>query len=143
MAHFAKLDDDNTVLQVQVVDNPVLDPNNTGTEDESLGITFLTNIHGWTNWKQTSYNNNFRKKYAAIGDTYDSTKDKFIVPKPFSSWSLDSNDDWQAPVAYPTVLEFGDPVESHLPEWNETELRWDDTTTGKVWDPNTSSWVDS
>jgi hypothetical protein len=143
MAHFAKLDDDNTVLQVQVVDNPVLDPNNTGTEDESLGITFLTNIHGWTNWKQTSYNNNFRKKYAAIGDTYDSTKDKFIIPKPFSSWSLDSNDDWQAPVAYPTVLEFGDPVECHLPEWNETELRWDDTTTGKVWDPNTSSWVDS
>jgi|TARA_R100001460_G_scaffold33435_1_gene65484 hypothetical protein len=143
MAHFAKLDDDNTVLQVQVVDNPILDPNNTGTEDESLGITYLTNIHGWTNWKQTSYNNNFRKKYAAIGDIYDSTKDKFIIPKPFSSWSLDSNDDWKAPVDYPTVLEFGDPVQPHLPEWNETELRWDDTTTGKVWDPNTSSWVDS
>ena len=94
MAHFAKLDDDNTVLQVQVVDNTILDPNNTGTEDESLGISYLTNIHGWTNWKQTSYNSNFRKKYAAIGDTYDSTKDKFIIPKPFSSWSLDSNDDW-------------------------------------------------
>jgi|TARA_R110001583_G_scaffold32022_1_gene109524 hypothetical protein len=143
MAHFAKLDDDNTVLQVQVVDNPVLDPNNTGTEDESLGIAFLTNIHGWTNWKQTSYNNNFRKQYAGIGYIYDPTKDKFIVPKPFSSWSLDSNDDWKAPVDYPTVLEFGDPVQYHIAEWNETELRWDDSTTGKFWDPNTSSWVDS
>ena len=143
MAHFAKLDDDNTVLQVQVVDNPVLDPNNTGTEDESLGIAFLTNIHGWTNWKQTSYNNNFRKQYAGIGYIYDPTKDKFIVPKPFSSWSLDSNDDWKAQVDYPTVLEFGDPVQYHIAEWNETELRWDDSTTGKFWDPNTSSWVDS
>jgi hypothetical protein len=148
MAHFAKLDDDNTVLHVEVVDDAVLDPNNIGTEDESLGITFLTNIHGWTNWKQTSYNNNFRKQYAGKGDIYDPAKDKFIAPKPFSSWSLDSNDDWKAPVDYPTVLRSGDALELeqvivHIPYWNETELRWQDIATEKIWDPNTSSWVDS
>ena len=134
MAHFAKLDDDNTVLQVQVVDNPILDPNNTGTEDESLGITYLTNIHGWTNWKQTSYNNNFRKKYAAIGDIYDSTKDKFIIPKPFSSWSLDSNDDWQAPITYPTVTEEGDV--RYFISWNETKYNADNT---KGWEATKSN----
>lgn len=142
MAHFAKLDDDNTVLHVEVVDNSVLDPNNTGTETESLGVTFLTNVHGWTKWKQTSYNNNFRKQYGSIGYTYDETKDKFIAPKPFSSWTLDSNDDWQAPVAYPTVLEYGDPVQYYQPVWNETDSRWDCPVTNKTWDTSTSAWVD-
>jgi len=140
MAHFAKLDDDNTVLQVEVVDNAILDPENTGTEDESLGVAFLTDIHGWSNWKQTSYNNNFRKQYAGIGYTYDSAKDKFIEPKPFSSWTLDSNDDWQAPVAFPTVLEYGDPVQYYVPGWDEANGRW--THGSKYWDPNTSSWLD-
>jgi hypothetical protein len=42
----------------------------------------------------TSYNNNFRKQYAGIGYSYDSSKDKFITPQPYPSWSLNSNDDW-------------------------------------------------
>ena len=58
----------------------------------------------------------FRKKYAGIGDTYDSTKDKFIAPQPFPSWSLDSNDDWQPPVAKPE----NDP----LAQWNEETQSW-------------------
>jgi hypothetical protein len=61
-------------------------------------------------WVQTSYNNNFRKQYAGIGYTFDSHKNKFIAPQPFASWSLDANDDWQAPVAYPTVTTYGDNV---------------------------------
>jgi hypothetical protein len=142
MAHFAKLDDDNTVLNVEVVDNSVLDPNNTGTEDESLGVTFLTNIHGWTNWKQTSYNNSFRKQFAGKNYKYDATKDKFITLKPHTSWTLDSNDDWQAPVAFPTDLEFGDPVRYRIPLWNERLLRWDDNASTQHWDPTTSSWID-
>ena len=51
---------------------------------------------------KTSYNNKIRKQFAGIGYSYDSTKDKFISPKPFASWALDSNDDWQAPVALPS-----------------------------------------
>ncbi len=55
MAHFAKLDDSNVVLQIDVVNNSdTLDGN--GDESESVGITFLTNLTGHSNWKQTSYN---------------------------------------------------------------------------------------
>ena len=63
-------------------------------------------------WKQTSYNNNFRKQYAGIGMIYDSAKDKFLSPQPHASWSLDDNDDWQAPIAYPSITDDGQD-----PEW--------------------------
>ena len=49
-------------------------------------------------WKQTSYNNNFRKQYCGKGYVYDPVKDKFLCPQPYASWSLDANDDWQAPI---------------------------------------------
>jgi hypothetical protein len=75
---------------------------------KKLNLSFLS--HLVTRWVQTSYNNNFRKQYAGIGYTFDSTKNKFIAPQPFASWSLDANDDWQAPVAYPTVTTYGDNV---------------------------------
>ena len=78
MAHFAKLDENNTVLEVNVVNNNVLDPNN----EEQSGVVFLTEWSGgYTNWKQTSYNGNFRKNYAGIGFVYDEIRDAFIPPK--------------------------------------------------------------
>jgi hypothetical protein len=94
-------------------------------------------------WVQTSYNNNFRKQYAGIGYTFDSTKDKFIAPQPFASWSLDSNDDWQAPVAYPTVTTYGDNVRYFI-SWDEAGKRWigkDDQQNTFAWSPDTSSWI--
>ena len=131
MAHFAKLDDDNTVLAVHVVNNDVLDPSNTGSEDESLGITFLTNVHGWVKWKQTSYNTNggvhtlggtpFRKNYASIGFTYDESKDAFIPPKPFSSWILNETTClWDPPTSAP-----GDRKHYNL---NEETTSWEEVT---------------
>jgi hypothetical protein len=79
MAHFAKLDENNFVVQVCVVNNEVLDVQN----EEQSGIDFLTDwSNGYTNWKQTSYNGNFRYNYAAIGYKYDETADAFIAPKP-------------------------------------------------------------
>ena len=80
MAHFAKLNSDNIVTEINVVANAVLEDAD-GVEQEALGITFLTNFSGHNLWKQTSYNTRdgvhalggtpFRKNYAAIGDTYD------------------------------------------------------------------------
>jgi hypothetical protein len=93
-------------------------------------------------WVQTSYNNNFRKQYAGIGYTFDSIKDKFISPQPFASWSLDANDDWQAPVAYPTVTTYGDDVQ-YMISWDEAEQRWigkDDQNNTFAWSPDSSSW---
>jgi hypothetical protein len=101
MAHFAKLDENNNVLAVHVVNNDVITID--GVESEQAGIDFLTGLHGHTLWKQTSYNGNFRKNYAGIGYTYDTGRDAFIAPKLYSSWTLnESTCQWEAPVAYPT-----------------------------------------
>jgi hypothetical protein len=80
MAHFAKLDENNYVLAVHVVNNEVITID--GVELEQAGVDFLASLHGHTKWKQTSYNGNIRKNYAGIGYTYDPIRDAFIGPKP-------------------------------------------------------------
>ena len=78
MAHFAKLDENNIVLEVNVVNNDVLDVSN----EEASGIAFLTEWSGgYSNWKQTSYNGTFRKRYAGIGYYFDEARNAFIPPK--------------------------------------------------------------
>ena len=85
MAHFAKLDENNVVTQVIVVDNKdTIDPH-TGQEDEIIGIAFCKKLLGG-NWKQTSYNNNLRVRYAGIGYSYNAALDAFVPPQPFASW---------------------------------------------------------
>lgn len=100
MAHFAKLNEDNHVLEVVVVNNDVITVD--GVEIEQVGIDFLTQLTGHPYWKQTSYNANTRKNFAGTGFKYDSEKDAFIPPQPFSSWILDEiNYKWNPPVPYP------------------------------------------
>lgn len=117
MAHFAKLDDNNVVLEVNVVNNEDLQ-NLPFPESEPVGIEFLNNWAGQTfNWKQTSYNGNFRKNYAGVGSIYDPVRDAFIPAKPYESWLL--NEDtcrWDPPVPYPT--------EDGLFSWDEEQLVW-------------------
>ena len=105
MAHFAKLDENNIVLAVHVVNNDVITIN--GVESEQVGIDFLTDLHGHTLWKQTSYNGNIRKNYAGIGHTYDASRDAFIAPQPYPSWSLNETTcQWESPIPYPTDGKF-------------------------------------
>lgn len=117
MAHFAKLDENNVVLEVNVVDNNVLN-NLPFPESEPVGIAFLTEWSGgYTNWKQTSYNANFRKNFAGIGFTYNPELDAFIVIKPYSSWVLDTNTcQWQAPVQHPN--------DGNIYFWDEPTQSW-------------------
>jgi hypothetical protein len=78
MAHFAKLDNDNKVLEVNVVNNAAIDSNN----EEESGIEFLTNWSGgYSNWKQTSYNATTRGNFAGKGMIYLPLEDIFIWPK--------------------------------------------------------------
>jgi hypothetical protein len=114
MAHFAKLDENNNVLAVHVVNNDVITID--GNESEQVGIDFLTQLHNYPLWKQTSYNSTFRKNYAGVGMHYDSIRDAFISPQPFPSWTLDENADWQPPVTRPTD---GKPY-----TWSEDDLTW-------------------
>jgi hypothetical protein len=127
MASFAKLNSKNIVEKVISVHNNELLDN--GVESEQKGIQFCKSLFGQdTNWKKTSYNtyggvhNNggvpFRKNHAGIGYTYDETRDAFIPPKPFNSWTL--NEDtclWNAPVAKPN--------DGIIYIWNEQTLLWD------------------
>lgn len=101
MAHFAKLDENNIVIAVNVVSNDVLDPQN----EEQSGVEFLTQWSGgYSNWKQTSYNGTFRKRYAGVGFHYDANLDAFIEPQPFASWSLNPDTcEWEAPKPYPRI----------------------------------------
>lgn len=112
MAHFAKLNNKNVVIEVHCVANEALDPQN----EEASGIAFLTEWSGGhTNWKQTSYNHTIRKQYAGVGFTYDSINDVFIRPQPYASWSLNQNFDWQPPNPAPEGMDW---------YWDEDNLSW-------------------
>ena len=111
MAHFAKVN--NGIVEQVIVAEP------------EFFDTFVDSSPG--QWIQTSYNTRggvhtlggtpLRKNYAGIGFTYDATKDAFIPPKPYASWTL--NEDsclWEAPVAYPD--------DGEIYVWDETTTAW-------------------
>lgn len=77
MAHFAELDQSNIVLRVIVFDGD-------GIEGEKACGEFVAWAEGGEPgvWLQTSYNNNFRGKFAGIGYSYDSVADAFVAPEP-------------------------------------------------------------
>ena len=125
MAHFARLGTGNKVLAVHRVHNDI-------ATTEQAGIDFLNKLHKLNaTWRQTSYNTKggvhslggtpFRKNYAGIGYKYDSTRDAFIPPKRYQSWTL--NEDtchWDPPVALPD--DAGDSGKSY--RWNEETKIW-------------------
>jgi hypothetical protein len=130
MASFAKIGLNNRVMSVQSVHNDVLKDAD-GVEQESLGIDFLTKLHGWAIWRQTSYNTQngvhklggtpFRKNHAGIGHTYDEDREAFIPKKPYESWILNEDTcQWEAPVAKP------DSESGATYEWNESTKSWDE-----------------
>ena len=131
MAHFAELDSNNMVLAVKVACN--IDIQNNGGEKSEQAATHFESVvplsEQGVKYVQTSYNHNFRKQYAGIGMIYDPVKDKFLSPQPYASWSLDSNDDWQAPITYPTITDDGaDPsVWRYIISWNDTKYQADNT----------------
>ena len=153
MAHFAELkamtdptgftsDSHQVVQRVIVVGNDIstaagpLGENDMHVDGETWCIDFFK---GGT-WKQTSYNHNFRKQYAGIGMVFDAAKDKFLGKQPYQSWSLDGNDDWQAPVTFPT-----DTTDKFI-SWDEPNLRWiaqdnSDPVNNFNWDASALAWV--
>jgi len=117
MAHFAEIDNDNIVLRVTVVyDEDTADAD--GNEVDAIGEAFCTNLLGGT-WKRTSYNDNYRVRYAGIGHTFNAGRDAFIEPQPFPSWVInDDTVDWEAPTPRP------------------------DDDKSYSWDEDTTSWVE-
>lgn len=133
MATYAKLGINGKVIAVQSV-NDVDCYNADGVEDETVGIQFLENLHGWPLWKKTSYNTYanqhkkggipFRGNHASIGYTWDEENEIFWPPKPYDSWVKNiSTASWVAPITKPVYTEA-------VPErkWNEINSRWEGHT---------------
>jgi len=146
MAHFAELESktDPTGFTSDthlVVKRVVVVGNDCVPSDEHVdGETWCVNFFGGGTWKQTSYNNNFRKQYAGIGYVYNESKNKFLAPQPFASWSLDGSDDWQAPVTFPEGDQSGYEI-----SWDEDNTRWAGTKISDDskhrWNADTKAWV--
>ena len=106
MSHFAKLDN-SIVTEIIVADTDFINASAVG--DPPL-------------WVETPFNNNFRGKFAGVGDTWDSVNEMFISPQPYPSWSLDSTYTWQPPVAMP------DETDGVLLSWDEGTTSWVEET---------------
>lgn len=120
MAYFAEIDDDGVVLRVISVSNADA-PDPAPASSEPLGQAFISDVLGLPGeWRQTSYNGNFRKQYAGPGFSYDITADVFVAPQPYPSWTIDANHDWQPPTPMPTE---GGPW-----LWDEDSLSWVEVT---------------
>jgi hypothetical protein len=118
MAHFAELDEQNTVIRVVVISNDdILDEN--GVEQEQVGIALCNQHIGQGNWVQTSYNNNFRRVFGRVGYKYDPDKQLFYDPHgPFPSWIMDDEYNWTPPTDRP------DPIDGFFWVWDERTLSW-------------------
>lgn len=98
MSHFAEIDKKGVVLRVIVAEQDFID---------SLPGKYV----------QTSYNATIRKNFAGTGFTYDKTRDAFIPPQPFPSWTLnEATCRWDAPVAMPD--------DGGYHEWDEENGVW-------------------
>jgi hypothetical protein len=116
MAHFAKIDENNIVQQIIVVSNEDCG-NLEFPESESIGQNFINSIGLEGNWKQTSYNSSFRKRYAGMYDVYDESRDAFLPIKPFDSWVLNENTClWESPIERPN--------DGKLYMWDEEIINW-------------------
>jgi len=163
MAHFAKLNNDNKVLSVHVLDNSLC-INELGAEEEQIGINNLIKIHGWPNWKKCSYNTiagvhkydgiPFRKNYPGIGWYYSEEHDLFYPEKPGSIYETLNLETglWNLPSNYPTVLFFTKTFNNtegttsteeigYSPLWDEQNQRWICYKTNSVWNSQTQQWT--
>jgi len=120
------LDENNVVTQVIVVANEDTSDAN-GVEAEEIGVAFCKKLLGAdTNWKQTSYNNNFRVRYAGISYSYNEELDAFIPPSPFPSWVLDNaTADWISPVGPAPALTEEEIASRSFYRWDEEAGAWE------------------
>lgn len=108
MPYFARLNADNVVIFNERV---------VGVADgDAEGEAFLRDLYKTTDrFRFNKYDGSIRKKFAGIGDTFDEDADVFIRPRPYPSWTLDSNHDWQPPTPRP---------EGDGWLWDEPSLSW-------------------
>ena len=145
MAHFAKISEENEVLQVLTIDDSFI-KNDEGNEVESIGQAYLETHNNWPAhlWIQTSYRTSqnkhstgddskaFRGNYAGIGHIWDAENNIFWLPKPYPSWVKNTTTaKWQSPIGEAPDLTAEqtsqNEAKSHYWEysWNESTQAWD------------------
>jgi hypothetical protein len=108
MGHFAKIDNDNVVVQVIVAEQDFINTGIMGNPNSWIQCSY--NTHGG---EHTQGGTPVRKNFPGPGYTYDSGRDAFIPPKPYPSWTLNENTClWEAPISEPV---------------NRTEFKWDES----------------
>ena len=123
MGHFAKINSENIVTNVIVADQEFIDSGAVGDSNSWIQTSYNTKggIHYAPNSQTPDGGVALRKNYAGIGHTYDATRDAFITPQPYSSWTLDDDTcQWNAPVAYPDDDKF------YI--WDEENTQWEEVT---------------
>ncbi len=138
MANFAKIDENNLVINILHVGNEIITDEN-GVEQESLGQAHLEQHNNWpaNQWIQTStytkknkhlsgdHTRAFRGNGAAKGYTWFPEKNIFMPPKLYASWVLNETDArWQSPVGDQPTSDTYD-IDTHFYRWNETNTTWD------------------
>ena len=123
MGHFAEINSDNIVTRVIVADQDFIDSGTVGDASNWVQTSYNTRkgVHYTSNSNTPDGGVALRKNYAGIGHTYDATRDAFITPQPYSSWTLDDDTcQWNAPVAYPDDDKF------YI--WDEENTQWEEVT---------------
>ena len=143
MAHFAKISEENIVLQVLTLDNKDM-LNESNVETESIGQAYLQQHNNWPShlWIQTSYNTlenqhrlggtPFRGNFAGINSIWDSENEIFWSPKPYDSWvkHIDTAT-WKSPIGdapdFTSEHQSQNDAGTHewIYSWNEDNLVWD------------------
>ena len=129
MAHYAFINDNNTVTQVIVGrDEDDLPEGITDWEDyygERMGQTCLRTSYNTVANQHTAGGTPFRGNYAGIGFSYNEEEDVFVPPQPYPSWILSPETvSWEAPVAYP------EDGEDYV--WNENKKEWELVVTDEA-----------
>ena len=131
MATFAEIDDSKKVIRVLVVDDKDTQDAD-GNEVEAIGVNYLSKFLGGTWLKTDKYTRGgvhvkggtpFRKNYGGPGFTYDETRDAFISPQPYPSWTFNETTClWDPPVPWPGDAST-EPSKNYT--WNEETRQWD------------------
>jgi len=147
MAQFSEINTLNKVIGiVEADDNDIT--NNGGHQSEQAANYFKSKIKLSSEdnkWIESSYTGEFRANGAIIGGSYSPANDVFTAPQPYTSWTLNSEYKWQAPVTYPNVITImaNDVSETLIIHWDEDNQKWkgfEGANNVYDWNPNTSAW---
>ena len=140
--YFAQINESNTVVKIITVDAQPIEAHggdkSVAAENWMKKVFKIPEGHKWVQTSKQS-TSDFRKQPAGIGYKYDSNLDIFIAPQLFDSWTLNSNNDWEAPIPYPSI------TEGYVISWDETNQQWKGfkgVQELSTWNPDTNSWSD-